>query len=158
MDLFRFKLLLSSVATDIVLVTALAQQLKQHLRSTLVAAQWRGDTASIVLAAVHGLLGLPGRCARSSLHSLAPPSPTSPSPSLISNLTSVDAKHNGNGNLCGCDIRSLQCTNVGKFSTNDYNYALQSLTYLSKQEGRQAVSSVLSPCWRTRYNSPKYLG
>ena len=27
--------------------------------------------ASVVLAAVHGLLGLPGRCARSSLHSFA---------------------------------------------------------------------------------------
>ena len=39
-----------------------AQQLKQQLRGTLVATQWRGDTAlintSIVLAAVHGLLGL----------------------------------------------------------------------------------------------------
>ena len=51
------------------------QQLKQQLHSTLVAAQWRGDTALTLLAAVHGLLGLPGRCARSCLHSLAPPPP-----------------------------------------------------------------------------------
>ena len=45
---------------------------------------------SIVLAAVHGLLGLPGRCARSSLHSLVPFAPLSPS--LISILASVDVK------------------------------------------------------------------
>ena len=62
----------------------------------------------------------------------------------------LDVEQNGNGNLCGCDIKALQCNNVGKFSTNNYNYALQSLTYLSKQEGRQAVSWVLSPCWTTR--------
>ena len=37
--------------------SAQAQQLKQQLRSALVAAQWRGDT-SIVLAAVHGLSAL----------------------------------------------------------------------------------------------------
>ena len=51
-----------------------AQQLKQQLRSTLVAVQLRGDTAfntSIVLAAVQGLIRLPGRCVRSSLHSFA---------------------------------------------------------------------------------------
>ena len=55
-----------------------AQQLKQQLRSTLVAARWRHRlNTSIVLAAVHGLLGLLGRCPRSSLHSLAhfPPFP-----------------------------------------------------------------------------------
>ena len=51
---------------------------------------------SIVLAAVHGLLGLPGRCAQSSLPSLAP-SPPHPSPSLISVLASVDVKQNING-------------------------------------------------------------
>ena len=39
---WTFKLLLNSGATDIVLVTL---QLKQQLRGTLVAAQWRGDTA-----------------------------------------------------------------------------------------------------------------
>ena len=66
-----------------------AQQLKQRLRGTLVAAQWRGHrlNTSIALAAVHGLLGLPGRCSRSSLHS-PPPSP--PSPSLLGHLASVD--------------------------------------------------------------------
>ena len=60
--------------------SALAQQVKQHLLSTLVAAQWPGDTVntSIVLAAVHGLIGLPGRCARSSHHSLFPPPPPRP--------------------------------------------------------------------------------
>ena len=47
---------------------------------------------SIVLAAAHGLLGLPGRCARSSLHTLAPFHPLSPS--LISILASVDIKQN----------------------------------------------------------------
>ena len=39
--------------------SAQARQLKQQLRSALVAGQWRGDTTltlpSIVLAAVHGL-------------------------------------------------------------------------------------------------------
>ena len=50
---------------------------------------------SIVLAAVHGLLGLPGRCARSSLHSFAP---FPLSPSLMSNLASVDVKQNVNNN------------------------------------------------------------
>ena len=48
-----------------------AQQLKQQLRSTLVAAQWRGDITfkkkKKNLAAVHCLLGLPGRSARSSV-------------------------------------------------------------------------------------------
>ena len=35
--------------------SAQAQQLTQQMRSALVAAQWRGDTHSFVLAAVHGL-------------------------------------------------------------------------------------------------------
>ena len=42
-------------------MTAQARRLKQQLRSALIAAQWRGDTAfntSIVLAEVHGLSGL----------------------------------------------------------------------------------------------------
>ena len=60
-----------------------AQQLKQYT-------QWRGNI-SIVLAAVHGLLGLPGLCARSSLHSF---SPFPPSPSPKSHLASVDEKQN----------------------------------------------------------------
>ena len=52
----------------------------------------------VVLAVVHCLLGLPGRCTQSSLYSLAPcpPSPPHPPfPSLISNLASVDMKQNG---------------------------------------------------------------
>ena len=54
----------------------------------------------VVLVAVHGLLGLPGRGARSSLHSFSflspppPPRPPSQSPSLISHLASVDVKEN----------------------------------------------------------------
>ena len=45
LDFFRFGLFLNSSATDIVLVTAQARQLKQQLRSAQVAGQWRGDTA-----------------------------------------------------------------------------------------------------------------
>ena len=40
--------------------------------TSLLATQWQGDTALVVLAVVHGLLGLPGRCVRSSLHSFSP--------------------------------------------------------------------------------------
>ena len=77
--------------------SALAQQLKQQLRSTLVAAQWRGDTAltlpffwrlstasSVFRAGAHG---------RAFTLSTPPPRPpTTPplSPSLISTLASVD--------------------------------------------------------------------
>ena len=49
----------------------------------------------VVLAVVHCLLGLPGRCTQSSLYyscPLPPPPPTFPS--LISNLASVDMKQN----------------------------------------------------------------
>ena len=52
-----------------------AQQLKQQLRSTVFATQWRGPHCHnifVVLAAVHGLLGLRGRCARSSHQSVVP--------------------------------------------------------------------------------------
>ena len=49
----------------------------------------------VVLAAVHGFLGLPGWRLRSSHHSLfSPPPPPPPSPSLISNLASVGVKQN----------------------------------------------------------------
>ena len=70
-----------------------AQHLKQQLRSTLVATQWRGDTAltfSVVLAAVHGLLGLPGRSAvEPSLFLLFYPSPhPPPSPVPVPNKPS----------------------------------------------------------------------
>ena len=75
--------------------SAQARQLKQQLRSALVAAQWRGDTA----------LTLPiffwrrstvspvffGRYPQSSLHSFVLPL----SPSLISNVASVDVKQFG---------------------------------------------------------------
>ena len=73
-------------------VYAQARHLKQQLRSALVAAQWQGDTAlntSIVLAAVHGLSGL-FRAVSLSLSLSSPPSP-----SLISNLASVDVKQYG---------------------------------------------------------------
>ena len=72
---FCFKLLLNSGATDIVLVTlpstAVEKAVAQYTSCCAMARGHRLNT-SIVLAAVHGLLGLPGRCARSSLHSLAP--------------------------------------------------------------------------------------
>ena len=105
--------------------SAHAPQLKQQLRSALVAGQWRGDTAltlplfwrrSTVSPVFFGRyprsslsLSCPlppsrstvsqvffGRYPRSSLHSLAPPPPPHP-PSLISNLASVDVKQNGQG-------------------------------------------------------------
>ena len=69
-----------------------ARNEKQQSRSTLVAAQWRRRhrlNTSIVLAAGHGLLGLPGRA-----FTLSPPSLPSLSPSLVSILTSVDVKQN----------------------------------------------------------------
>ena len=50
-----------------------------------------GNTADevVVLAVVHGLLGLPGLSARSRLHFILPPSP-----SPISHLASADVKQN----------------------------------------------------------------
>ena len=75
-----------------------AHQLKQQLRSTLVAAHWRGPrhclNIVVVLAVVHGLLGLSG-----SERAVEPltlpllPHPFSRSPSLISHIASVDIKH-----------------------------------------------------------------
>ena len=73
--------------------------LSPPLRMSLVATQWRSPhhclNTAVVLAAVHGLLGLlrvgaNGRATHS--FSLPPPSP-SPSPSLISLMVSVDVKH-----------------------------------------------------------------
>ena len=98
LDFFRFRLFLNSSATDIVLVIAQARQLKQQLRSALVAGQWRGDTA----------LTLPLFWQRSTVSpvffravSAVEPSlsrPLSPlSPPLISNLASVDVKQYGHG-------------------------------------------------------------
>ena len=71
-----------------------ARQLKQQLRSALVAAQWRGDTALLPLFWRRSTDSpvFFGRYPRSSLHSLAlsPPLTAPPlSPSLISNLASV---------------------------------------------------------------------
>ena len=90
-------LFLNSSATDIVLVTAQARQLKQQLRSALDATQWRGDTA----------LTLPLFWRRSTVSPVffrRYPRPVEPSlfrplpplsPSLISHLASVDVKQNG---------------------------------------------------------------
>ena len=80
-----------------------APQLKQQLRNTLVAAQWRGDTALTLPLFWRRSTVSPvffGRYPWSSLHSLVPPPlppPPPPSPSLISNLASVDVKQNGPG-------------------------------------------------------------
>ena len=61
-----------------------AQQLRQQLRGTLVATQWRGDTVliniSVVLAAVHDILGFPGWSPRSSHPSFFPFPLLSPCP------------------------------------------------------------------------------
>ena len=64
------QLLLNSEATDIVTVPH-SGELRQQLRSTctLVAALWREDTAFVVVAAVHGILGLSVWRLRSSPHS-----------------------------------------------------------------------------------------
>ena len=81
----------------------LARQLKQQLRSALVAAQWRGDTALTLPLFRRRSTVSPvffGRYPRSSLHSFVlrsqPPRPPTPgrSPSLISHLASVDVKQN----------------------------------------------------------------
>ena len=80
--------------------SAQARQLKQQLRGAQVAAQWRGDTALTLPSFWRRSTVSPvffGRYPRSSLHSLAlfHPPPLPPSPSLISNLASVDVKQNG---------------------------------------------------------------
>ena len=74
--------------------SAQTQQLKQKLRSALVAGQWRGDTALTLPLFWRRSTVSPvffGRYSRSSLHSfvLFPPSPF-----LISHLASVDVKQN----------------------------------------------------------------
>ena len=72
--------------------SAQARQLKQQLRSALVAGQWRGDTALTLPLFWRRPTVSPvffGRYPRSSLHSFVPP------PSLISHFASVDVKQNG---------------------------------------------------------------
>ena len=79
-------------------MTAQARQLKQQLRSALVAGQWRGPDTALTLplfwrrSTVSSVFF--GRYSRTSLHSFVPPPPPSPSPSLISHLASVDIKQN----------------------------------------------------------------
>ena len=99
-DFLRFGLFFNSSATDIVLVTA-QRQLKQQLRSALVAAQWRGDTAltlplfwrrSTVSPVFFRAVLIRGRAFT---FSSSPPTPLYPS--LISNLASVDVKQHGRG-------------------------------------------------------------
>ena len=100
MDFFRFRLFLNSSATDIVLVTlpstAVETAVPQCTSRCAMASGHRFNT-SIVLAAVHGLSGLfrAVSAVEPSL-SLAPPPPPL-SPSLISNLASVDVKQHGQG-------------------------------------------------------------
>ena len=62
--------------------SAQARQLKQQLRSALVAGQWRGDTVLTLLAAVHNLSGLfsDGILGRAFTLSLSSPPPPPPSP------------------------------------------------------------------------------
>ena len=76
-----------------------ARQLKQQLCSALVAEQWRGDTALTLPLFLRRSRVSPvfwGQYPRSSLHSFVL-SPPTPSPSLISNLASVDVKQHGQG-------------------------------------------------------------
>ena len=80
--LLLYLLLLNSSATDLVLVALLRKAVETAIAwHASCYAMARGHCLNIlvVLAAVHGLLGLPGRCARSSLHSFAP-SPPCPRP------------------------------------------------------------------------------
>ena len=76
--LLLLQLLLNSSATDIVIVTLLRRAVETAITwYTSCYATARGHFLNIlvVLAVVHGLLGLPGRRARSSLQSFAPFSP-----------------------------------------------------------------------------------
>ena len=87
------QLFLDSSATDIVFVTLL----KQKLRNTLAASQWRGPhclNIAVVLAGVpRPSRSSEGRTAQTSHSLFIPfPPPTPLSPSLISHLASVDVK------------------------------------------------------------------
>ena len=75
------QLLLKSSATDIVLVSLLRTAVETAIAwYTDCWTRARGHCFNIVviLTAVHGLLGLRGRCTRSSLRSLSPPPPPPP--------------------------------------------------------------------------------
>ena len=100
LDFFRFELFLNSSATDNVLSdSAQARQLKQQLRTALVAGRWRGDTALTLPLFWRRSTVSPvffGRYPRSSLHFFVPPPLPPPSPSLISHLASVDVKQKCN--------------------------------------------------------------
>ena len=92
-----------------------ARQLKHQLRSALVAAQWRGDTALTLPLFWQQTTVSPGffrRYLRSSLHSLALFPPLSPS--LKSNLASVDVKQHGQGQ----EEKEKNLTNCLLFSGN----------------------------------------
>ena len=105
LDFFRFGLFLNSAATDIVLVTlpsTAAETATAPCSSRCAMARGHRLNTFIVLAAVHGLSGLfrAVSVVEPSLSRPLPPShpPTTPlSPSLISNLASVDVKQNGPG-------------------------------------------------------------
>ena len=96
LNFFRFGLFLNSSATDIVLVilpsTAVETAITQCTSRCSMARGHRLN-ASIILAAVHGLSGL-FRAVSAVESSLSRPLPPL-SPSLISNLASVDVKQNG---------------------------------------------------------------
>ena len=104
LDFFRFDLFLNSSATDIVLVTAQARQLKQQLRSALVAGQWRGDTALTLPLFWRRSTVSPiffGRYPRSSLHSFVPPPPPPvPVPNKPSRFCGHKAKYTRTTTLC----------------------------------------------------------
>ena len=70
-----------------------AQQLKQQLRSTLVAVQWRGDTALTLPLFWPPRSSGSERAVEPSLSRPLPP-PHPPVPSLISIIASVDVKQN----------------------------------------------------------------
>ena len=93
LDFFRFELFLNSSATDIVLVTLPSTAVETAIaQCTSRCAMARGHrlNTSVVLAAVHGLSGL-FRAVSAVEPSLFRPLPPL-SPSLISNLASVDVK------------------------------------------------------------------
>ena len=82
--LLLLQLFLNSCATDIVLVTLLSTAVETadaKYTSCYAMAKEYCLNIFVVLAAVHGLLGLPVWSAQSRLHSLSPPPPPHPHPS-----------------------------------------------------------------------------